>query len=81
VLQRTRPVTYSLMAHEEAEIVRQHLCFKERDHVHTDGTQRARNRQAQQAWGVLGGEEMIVVSIYTSVNIMIDAPVFASPQS
>jgi hypothetical protein len=34
------------MAHEEAEIVRQRLCFKERDHVHTDGTRRGRNREA-----------------------------------
>jgi hypothetical protein len=31
------------MAHEEAEMVRWHLSFKERDHVHTDGTRRGRN--------------------------------------
>ena len=34
------------MAHEEAEIVRQHLSFKERDHVHPDGTRRGGNREA-----------------------------------
>ena len=33
------------MAHKEAEIVRRHLSFKERDHVHTDGTRRGRNRE------------------------------------
>ena len=37
--------TYILMAHKEAEIVRRHLSFKERDHVHTDGTRRGRNRE------------------------------------
>jgi hypothetical protein len=34
------------MAHEEAEIVRQHLSFNERDHVHPDGTRRNGNREA-----------------------------------
>jgi len=34
------------MAHEEAEIVRQHSTFKERDHVPTDGTRRGGNCQA-----------------------------------
>jgi len=37
--------TYSLMAHEEAEIMRWCLSFKERDHIHTDGTQRDQNRE------------------------------------
>ena len=34
------------MAHEEAEIVRQHLSFKERDHVLADGTRRGGNHEA-----------------------------------
>jgi hypothetical protein len=33
------------MAHEEAEIVRWNLSFKERDHVQADGTRRGRNRE------------------------------------
>jgi len=37
--------TYILMAHEEAEIMRWHLSFKEQDHIHTDGTRRGRNRE------------------------------------
>jgi hypothetical protein len=37
--------TYNLMAHEEAQIVRWHLSFKERIHVHTDGTRRGPNRE------------------------------------
>ena len=35
--------TYMLMAHEEPKIVRQHLGFKERDHVLPDGTRRDQN--------------------------------------
>jgi hypothetical protein len=31
------------MAHKEAEMVRWHLSFKERDHVLPDGTRRGRN--------------------------------------
>ena len=38
-------ITYILMAHEETEIVRCHLSFKERDHVQADGTQRDRNHE------------------------------------
>jgi hypothetical protein len=34
------------MAHEEADMVRQHLHFKEQDHIHIDGTRRGGNRQA-----------------------------------
>jgi hypothetical protein len=30
--------TYSLMAQEEAEMVRWHLYFEEQDHVQADGT-------------------------------------------
>jgi hypothetical protein len=37
--------TYSLMAHEEAKIVRWHLSFKEVDHLLPDGTRRGRNRE------------------------------------
>ena len=36
-------ITYNLMAHEEAEIVKWHLSFKERDHVQADGTRRGQN--------------------------------------
>ena len=38
-------ITYRLMAHEEAKIVRWHLSFKERDHVQSDGTRRGQNRE------------------------------------
>jgi hypothetical protein len=34
------------MTHEEVEIVRQHLCFKERDHVQADDTRRGGNGEA-----------------------------------
>ena len=40
-------ITYTLMAHKEADIVRGELSFKERDHVHSDGTQRGRNREVR----------------------------------
>jgi hypothetical protein len=36
-------ITYKLMAHKEAEMVRWHLSFKEQDHVQSDGTQRGQN--------------------------------------
>jgi hypothetical protein len=38
-------ITYILMEHKEAKIMRWHLSFKERDHVHPDGTQRGQNRE------------------------------------
>jgi hypothetical protein len=34
------------MTHEETEIVRQQLCFEERDHVHPDDTRRGKYREA-----------------------------------
>ena len=36
-------ITYILMAHEEAEMVRWHLSFQEQDHAQTDGTRGGRN--------------------------------------
>jgi hypothetical protein len=51
------------MAHEEVEIVRQHISFKERDHVLPDGTQRDRNREAafKTTYSLMAHEETEVV--------------------
>jgi len=56
------------MAHEEAEIVRQHLHFRERHHVLTDGTRRGRNRQA--ALGASKNETTYSLMAHEEAEIM-----------